>query len=328
MRITRLALLILWATALAPVAFAGQSPRSAPSGKLDLQAYIAELARWSTSANRLRQHPEESAMLRKQLPDSWTVVVEQQPFVVSSRWLGTVLDHLAANPKLAAETSREITARLNAMSQDAQELAQRSAPSSPQARAKLDDILKRREFRSSHAPDEGESYWDLLSDWFWKFLDKLFGRASGHPAVTKVLLWAVVIVLGLVFLGWLIYSLANISASNFSLRRQQTPKAAPEPVGAWHEWLQNARAAAARGDYRDAVRIIYGAAVRRIGETGTWQVDPARTHREYVRLLPANSTQRPPLVAIANCFERVWYGRAQASAADYEAVVTKLESLL
>ena len=33
------------------------------------------------------------------------------------------------------------------------------------------------------------------------------------------------------------------------------------------------------------------------------------------------------LVAIATCFERVWYGNATASAADYEAALAELESL-
>ena len=91
--------------------------------------------------------------------------------------------------------------------------------------------------------------------------------------------------------------------------------------------MQQARSAAARSEYRDAVRIIYGAAVRRIGDAGTWQVDPARTHREYVRLLPDDSSQRPPLLAITICYERVWYGHAQASAVDYEAVLAELESM-
>jgi hypothetical protein len=56
-------------------------------------------------------------------------------------------------------------------------------------------------------------------------------------------------------------------------------------------------------------------------------VDPARTHREYVRLLPIGSLHRAGLVAITNCFERVWYGHAPASAEDYEAMLTELEAL-
>jgi hypothetical protein len=323
----RLAVLMLGALALAWGARAGQAASAEPSGTLDLQAYTAELARWSASARRLREHPEEAAPLRKQLPDGWSVVVQQQTFLVSTRWLGASLDRLAANPQLASEISREITVGINSLADDAQGLSPIGAPPSSQARDKLDDILKRREFASVHAPNAEETFWDLLSDWFSKFLAKLLSRASGHPTLTKVLLWGVVMALGLLFLGWLIYSLADLSFSHLPWRRPQSAEKVAEPAGTWREWVQNARSAAARGDYRQAVRIIYGAAVRRMGEAGTWQVDAARTHREYVRLLPAHSLQRPPLLAITTCFERVWYGHAQASAADYEAVLTELELL-
>ena len=130
-----------------------------------------------------------------------------------------------------------------------------------------------------------------------------------------------------VFLGWLIYSISNVPFSTLSFRRKHLPPLEEEPAGTWHEWAQQARAAAARGDYRDAVRIIYGAAVRRLAEAGTWQVDPARTHREYARLLPPDSVQRPRFLAITACFELGWYGSAKASATDYEAVLAELESL-
>ena len=73
--------------------------------------------------------------------------------------------------------------------------------------------------------------------------------------------------------------------------------------------------------------MIYGAAVLALGEAGAWQVDPSRTHREYARLLPADSARRTPLLALTNCFEQVWYGRVQASARDYEAALAELESL-
>jgi hypothetical protein len=294
---------------------------------LDLQDYTLELDRWSAFAQRLRTHPEEAAALRKQLPDHWSVAVDEQRFQVSTEWLGAALDRLTANPKLAVDTSREMNDRLESMLTDSRSLARTAVPPSGRARAKLDEILKRREFRSVHAQNQAESFWDMLSEWVWKFINKLFQGAQSHPAVTKVLLWAVVIALGLAFLGWLIYTLAHLSLASFLDRPLPAPAEDAALPGSWREWVQRARAAAARSEYREAVRIIYGAAVRRIGEAGTWQIDPARTHREYVRLLPANSLQRPPLVAITTCFERVWYGHAQTSAAEYEAVLAELESL-
>jgi hypothetical protein len=294
---------------------------------LDLPGYIAELGRWSGFVHRLREHPEAAALLRKQLPGRWAVFDRGQRFQVSTEWMAAALDHVVSDPKLAPSTSQELEDRLQKMLQDSRDLAQITAPRSHKARAKLDEILKRRVFRSLHAKTDGEVFWDRLMDWLWKFANRLFDRVGSHPGATRVFLWGIVVVLGLAFLGWLIYSLANVPFSSLSFRRLQSPPPAEEPAGTWREWLQQAHTAAARGDYRDAVRIIYGASVRRIAEAGTWQVDPARTHREYVRLLPSESLQRPRFLAIISCFEVVWYGSAQATATDYEAVLAELESL-
>jgi hypothetical protein len=323
----RISLLLILILPLATGALAGQGANTDSPSPLDLQGYSAELGQWSARASRLRLHPEEAVALRKKLPDHWAVAVGEQRFLVSTKWLGITLDRLAANPKLAGETSQELGDRLESMRQDSQALAQISEPNSRLARTKLEGILKRREFRSVRAPNQMGSFWDQLTDWVWRFLGKLFSRAGSHPAVTTALLWGLVAGLSLIFLGWLIYSLTHLSPANIWFRRSQAPAEAAAPLGTWQEWAQQARAAAARGEYRDAIRIIYGAAVRRIGEAGTWQLDPSRTHREYVRLLPADSLYRPPLVAITTCFERVWYGNVQASSIDYEAALGELESL-
>jgi len=323
----QISLLGLLVATLASGALARQVPGNDLSAPLDLLGYASELGRWSLSANRLREHPQEAAALRKQLPDHWLVAVEEQHFQVSTEWLGAALDRLSADPQLAADVSQEMSTRLESMLRDSQSLARNPGPKSSVARAKLDEILKRREYRSVRNASQAQGIWDQLADWTWKFINRLFSGVGAHPKVTRILLWGVVIALGMASLGWLIYSLANISFANLSFRRLQVPVQAAAPAGSWQELVRQARTAAANGEYRHAVRIIYGAAVRRIEETGTWRVDPARTHREFVRLLPANSPQRPPLAAIATCYERVWYGQVDASAVDYDAVLAELERL-
>jgi hypothetical protein len=189
------------------------------------------------------------------------------------------------------------------------------------AHAKLDEILRRREFRFVRGPSEAETFWARLTHWLGQWFSKFLSRAGAHPHLTDVLLWGTVVVLGLVFVGWLISALTQVSSG-----RDPLPLAAPPPVP-WRPEALEARAAAARGDFREAIRLIYGAAVILLGQAGAWQVDPARTHREYVRLLPAGSARRPHLLAITVCFEKVWYGGAPASARDYETARAELESL-
>ena len=241
--------------------------------------------------------------------------------MVSTRPLGAALDRLMRDPRSAAGAGQEISARVEPMLQDARAMARLSLRDYTGTRAKLDDILRRREFRFARGPRESEVFWGRLMDRLWQWIGRLLSRASGHRAVANFLLWGIVIVLGLIFLVWLTYTLTHISYRPFRATVVTAP-AAP-----WRDWVQQARAAAARGEFREAIRIIYGAAVLLIGETGAWQVDPSRTHREYVRLLPADSVHRPHVIAITVCFEQVWYGRAQATARDYEAALAELESL-
>ena len=295
--------------------------RSEGEGSFDLQSYTSELERWSTSANRLRKHPDEAPALRKRLPDSWSVTVEKQRFLVSTQPLGAALDRLTRDPRTAAPATQEISARVESLLDEAHTMSRSSIHDYNATRAKLDEILKRREFRFVRQPRESETFWDQLMDRLFQWISRLLSRANGHPAAANILRWGIVIVLSLICLAWLIYTLTHIS-----YRRFPAPKAATSEAP-WRDWVREARGAAARGEFREAIRMLYGAAVFRMGEAGTWHVDPSRTHREYVRLLPLDSAHRPHLIAITVCFEQVWYGRAQASAHDYEAALAELESL-
>jgi hypothetical protein len=292
-----------------------------PPASFDLQSYTSELERWSASANRLGEHPQEAAALRKQLPDSWLVTAQEQRFRVSTRPLGAALDRLIGDPRTAEGAAREISARVEWLLEDARAMSRTSIRDDSRARAKLDEILARREFRFVREPSEPETFWDRLTNWLWEWISGLLSRAGGHPKVANILRWGIVVVLGLILLAWVIYTLTHVP-----YRRFPAPTA-PTPAAPWRDWAQQARGAAARGEFREAIRIIYGAAVILLGEAGAWQVDPSRTHREYVHLLPADSVHRPHLIAITNCFEQVWYGRAPASARDYEAALAELESL-
>jgi hypothetical protein len=272
-------------------------------------------------ANRLHERPQEAAALRKQLPDSWPVTAQGQHFLVSTRLVGAALDRVIQDPRTVARAAQDISARLEALLADARGMSRTSIRNDNGTRAKLDDILRRREFRLARGPSESEAFWDRLTNRFWQWIGRLLSRAGGHPKVVNLLRWGIVMGVGLILLAWLIYTLTHIS-----YRRFPTPSAAA-PSAPWRDCVQQARAAAARGEFREAIRIIYGAAVLVMGEAGAFRVDPSRTHREYVRLMPADSVYRPHLIAITARFEQVWYGGAPASLNDYEAALAELDSL-
>jgi Domain of unknown function (DUF4129) len=308
---------------LAPAAPAVQASTADAQETFTWQQYAAELERWSAAAERLGKHPEEAVSLRKQLPRRWSVTVQKQHFLVPTTPLSAELDRIIQKPQLAGDAAQELSARVDLMLQDSRAMAEGSTPNYSAARTKLDRILKRREFRYVVGRDEGESLWTRLVSKLWEWLYGLMQRAGNHPRVQGVLLWGIVIATGVIFLLWFLHTLTHIS-----YRRAYAPAKAAAPPASWQVWLDQAQAAARRGEFRDGIRILFGVAVRRLEESGAWQVDPARTHREYVRMLPSHSAYRPHLMAIATCFERVWYGHMPACGGDYEAVRAELESLL
>ena len=300
---------------------AGQAASTGPTQSFDLQTYRAELERWSESVNRLREHPEEAPVLRKELPDFWTVTVQEQRFLVSTQAIKSALDRVVQDPDKAVEGAQEISSQVESLSAEARALSGASVRDDGSARAKLDNILKRREFRFAAEPDEAESFWNVLEDKARQWIEKLLNRAGRHPRAANYLRWGIVIALGLICLVWLVYTLAHIPSAGALAPKATTPAQPP------HDGVRQARETAAQGEYREAIRMIYGAAVLRLGEYGAWRVDPSRTHREYLRLLPSDSALRPHLAALTDSFEQVWYGSARASVAEYEAALAELESL-
>jgi hypothetical protein len=93
------------------------------------------------------------------------------------------------------------------------------------------------------------------------------------------------------------------------------------------EWARRAVAAAAAGDFRESIRCGYHAALARLEEQGTWQVDESRTPREYVRLLHGDDPRLPALSDLTRQFELTWYGRRTATDDDARRLFAHLERL-
>ena len=307
---------------LASLAAAQERAQPQPEAPLNLNQYLAELDRCSKAAKALEQHPEQAADLRKTLPGAWQVTIRGEQFSVPTAWLSLTLNSLQVNHWLARDYSNEIQARLATLRDEAQALETPPALGPGISRTKLEEILRRREFQEVQGPTWIDRLRDRIAYWVDEVLQKLFGGLGSHPAVGNILLWALVAGLS---------ALLIIILMRHFLRGTTEAKAGSEAAipasRSWLEWSRGALAAAARGDYREAIRFSYWAGIFRLEELGVWQVDRARTHREYLGLLGSNDSHRQPLAAITNRFELVWYGGVPASAEDFESVVTQLETI-
>ncbi len=292
-----------------------------PKAELDLPGYVAELDRWAAAIAGAKQNPREAEALRKELPPGWTVRVEGQRYDVSTRWLRAQLEAVEKNPK-SARSCDEIQQHIQALRTEALRLSGLPPPLGVEARAKLDAILQRPEFRSVHGPTWFDQLRERIRQWVDEMATKLFGGMQGHPMTGKIIFWSLIAAVGLVLVVWMVRRLLA-GQSPLAL----TLEAGQQAAKTWQERAREAFAAAARGDYREATRLAYWAGVYRLEELGLWKTDRTRTHREYVRLLPSNHPQHDTFSEITRHFELAWFAKREISADRFGAVVKNLERM-
>lgn len=308
--------------ALAAPAQAQKNTAASNQAPLDLTSYLAQIDSWSAAIARVKEHPEEASALRNGLPKAWSVSIGCQHFEVSTQWFDSELASVEKDPRVAPEASGRMRVRLAAMRASAQALEQPRQLDPKLARTKLDEILRRQEFRSVHGP----TWWDRLRDrlvaWLADFIETVLERLHGHPTVARIFLWGLVIGIVLAFLVWMVRLVLSQPVG--------IPLGLEEAAPASQTWQRLARAAVeagGQGAYRDAIRLAYWAGIYRLEELGLWRADRTRTHREYLRLLPATHPQRGAFSAVTSCFERAWYGAEVASPEEFQFALVQLEKL-
>ena len=172
-----------------------------------------------------------------------------------------------------------------------------------------DAVLARPEFlesRPSWLQQAGRRINDVIND----FLNTLGEGTRGSTIGTLTL---VLLALLVVFL---------VLRYTRTMRRDPGLDVAVEgPVGrAAAQWLADAEAAAAAGDWRQALRCRYRALVADFAANGLVEEVPGRTTGEYLRVVEENVPAAAEAFAVATrTFEAAWYGHADVQAADVEA---------
>jgi hypothetical protein len=137
--------------------------------------------------------------------------------------------------------------------------------------------------------------------------------------------------LGLLFTGigvGLVWAFVRIERSS---RVKLIPDVVPAPgapsAREWQSWLADAKAGAAKGEWRDAIHFVYWAAIARLEAGRMWPADRARTPREYLGLVPGADARKPALTALTKSFERTWSGGRAAESGDFQSAIELAASL-
>lgn len=320
--------LLLSAPAAAADSRASTVPASATAG-FDVPGYIAELDRWSAELARPGgQPPAGWQAMRQSLPAAWTVDAGGQRFNISTAWLAQGLEKLSRESPESDAVRRGLQARVAAMREQASAFGATAgfeAAGASGARAKLDRIMNRREFRNVRRP-AGPNWLQRLRERLATVLAELlyvtFGRIGTSPRAGRVIVWSIIALAFAAMAIWLKRMIARSSPE--PLLRLEAPLFRSRD---WRQWAAEAAATANTGDYREAIRCAYWSAVLRLEEAGTWRPDRARTPREYLRLLPSASAHRPPLADLTRRFELSWYGNRPTGTGDFQLALQQLERI-
>jgi Domain of unknown function (DUF4129) len=307
---------ICWLAALVVLCGAGASALAAAA--LTPAAYRAELDRLIAGSDGLEQRPGDIEAVARSLPQSWRVEAGGRTFEIPCSGVRGDLEALRRRPN--APGGARLRARLRQLRDDL-DAYETPPPDRRAERARLAAILARTEFADVHGP----TWFERLKQRALAYLLDLLGSVLGLssvPVISRFLIYGLLALALLAILFWVHRSLRAGAEPDSIL-----PTTAPASATRWEVWLGDARAAAARGEWRDAVRLAYWAGISSLESRGLWPADRARTPREYLRLVPREDERRAPLASISTTFELVWYGRQEADAGTFSGAVADLERL-
>lgn len=232
---------------------------------------------------------------------------EDQEMPLSSKaWL-TLLDE---RPDEAAERMRAAAEAL------------RSPPTDvpADARTRLDQVFARPEFQEVQP-----SLWERFLRWLEDFFLRNLPDSAGPGWVRELLTWLLVLV-SILLVAWVLFSFLRGLRRNVLDGEEDAPGLGDIPLHA-SEAQQRAGEAAQAGDLREAMRLLYLAALLHLDEVGLIRFDRALTNREVLSSVAHNHALQGLLAPVVSQFDRVWYGHAPFEQADFERVSGQIEQL-
>ena len=293
-----------------------QDDSSSPS--LSLAQYIQALDKARDLVDEMEDDSTRVTPLLEIIPvDSWRVRDNGHDFEIPTASLRYKLQEWRKSND--EELEEDILSQLDALLENAKAYQQSS--NAPDRRSLLNSILARPEFNGVHGP----TLIDRLKQKIFQLLLRLLGRAfasTAFPVLSDIVVYSLIVLAVLGAAYWMYRSLRE-SANLETIMPQPLPVSAKQ----WPIWLQEARAAASRGDWREAVHLTYWSGISFLEAQGAWRPDSARTPREYLRLLPSGSEKQPALRSLTNRLELVWYGMGPANADVFQQTLLELEKL-
>jgi len=192
-------------------------------------------------------------------------------------------------------------------------------------RAAMAQVLAGRDFGDLQQPSVMDSALEKVNNWLNHLLEKVTRWRARSAWIGRLLVWGFILAV-CVGLVWAVLQIERRWRVRL-VPEQRAPAPKAPSARNWQLWLEDARKAAAAGQWREAIHFVYWAAIARLEARRLWPADRARTPREYLALVSADDARRAGLAALTSSFERTWYGGRVATQSDYrraEGIATAL----
>lgn len=289
------------------------------SQQITIGKFDQEIQRIDAALADLKSNAQTAVPLHESIPDKYIVVAGKASFTIDNTVLKkSVGEYVIAYPHRKAELLSSMQSELQQMRQGLTDYVRPQQYN--QERAKLQEVLSRREFHRVAGPTFFDKLKEKANAWIARILMKLFGKMPSGKAGSQIVTWVLIAIATCLLVIWIV---RNIRRKEVEIVREPILFA---PSGKhWRVWLNEAHSAAAKGRWRDAIHLAYWAGISNLEESGAWVPDRARTPREYLRIISPRDPNRPALSALTRKFEVIWYGDYPAASSDYQETLRQLE---
>lgn len=286
------------------------------------------------------------ADVRRLLPPSETVELDNASMRVNNQWLADALSYYEELSKSAAarrtETLTGITERLGALEKTLTELESAQAKAAggktkDEEKAHLSNILRRGEYAKKSDP-EGSAVTRLWQR-FLRWLRNLFpnnpniepGRAKTASRVAQIFIVALSAAIILYALWKFVPRLLRGRGKGKKTTKREARIVLGEhlePDQTSADLLAEAEALAREGNLRAAIRKGYIALLCELGDRKILGLEQHKTNRDYLRAVSQQPSLFQEMSAMTNSFENHWYGFVPASMDDWNSFRSRYQQAL
>jgi hypothetical protein len=308
-----------WLAALFLLAGIGQA---GGSRALKTTQYVEQLQIYESQVAELASAPQKAVALRDSLPEALMVQTPRGEMAVDLTFLRNALNrYLTGTAQTRPDILANAATRLKAMRIEAEHYEQ-PGRSDDATRKRLDEILSAREFDRVRGPTALELLRQRILAWIGKLLRKISPKIPDVQDLGQWFVWGMIALAAAIAGVWLY----RVSRQNVGTGQREILPFLPSGRN-WREWLADARARAAKGEWREAIHFGFWAAVSRLESEGVWTPDKTRTPREYLNAIPGSNLSKEPFAAMTRKFEASWYGSRPTTEADFAQFSAHLERL-